>query len=78
MSFFAPMSAPAPLSMSSGSSGTYQQPSNMPIFIIILVFFVMLGGALFYYLSRLSQEDIGKKWLEENENIEIAKINAGQ
>ena len=87
MSFFAPVSQPAPLSMYSGTAGIYQQQSNNGIYLIIFAFFIMMGGILALYIYRLDVKDLGKPWLEDKtididlknieakQQIELAKLN---
>lgn len=71
-------STPSPLAMNSPTAGMYQAPSNAPIFFIIFMFFVIVGGLFAYYLSRLSEKDIGKSFVDEGktERVYLAEAQA--
>lgn len=70
MSFFAPSSSTTGLSIFN-TQPIYQPTNNTMLFVLFITFFVMAGGIIFYYLSRLSQEAVDKDFFR-NENLPTA------
>jgi hypothetical protein len=64
-------STPAPLAMNSPPAGMYQAPSNVPIFFIIFMFFVIVGGLFAFYLNKISTNAADQIGFDEGKSEKV-------